>query len=292
MAYGSLVYNHFNTKLIVSFLHFAHSLTIVYSEKYSNSICYFVLLLRVNLTLYMRFGYTLLTHMDEKLASYPPYEAPTLTVDGVLFQIIDGRLQVLLVERKRDPFAGAYALPGVYVPKDETTRQAFDRALHTKAGIESSQLDFVRQLYAADTIARDPRGHAVSIVYIGLGNSVTPATSPETETPQFYPVDELPQLAFDHAEIIATVKEYLKTEAMHTNVLFALLPKEFTLTQLQVAYEVVLGHQLDKRNFRKKLTALDLVEPTNGLQKDGAHRPARLYRFTHATLTDSTQTFA
>lgn len=223
---------------------------------------------------------------------YPPYEAPILTVDAVLFQIVDGHLQVLLVERKRDPFAGTRALPGVYVPRGETTRQAFDRAAYAKAGIESKQLGFVRQLYAADTVARDPRGHAVSIVYIGLGHNLEPATSEGTETPQRFPVDKLPKLAFDHAEIIASAKDYLKTEAMHTNVLFALLPKEFTLTQLQTAYEVVLDRQLDKRNFRKKLAGLDLVEPTDNLQKDGAHRPARLYRFTHATLSASTQAFA
>lgn len=223
--------------------------------------------------------------------THQTYEPPTLTIDAVLFQITDGRLQVMLIERHREPFAGMRALPGVYVHKGETTRQAFDRAVGTKAGIESKQLAFVRQLQATDTVARDPRGHAVSIVYVGLGHTLESVVSAETEAPQFFSVNKLPKLAFDHAKIIASAKEHLKTEAMHTNVLFSLLPKEFTLTQLQTAYEIVLARQLDKRNFRKKLTMLDLVEPTNNLQKDGAHRPARLYRFTHSTLSSSTQFF-
>ncbi|HSX33593.1 MAG TPA: NUDIX domain-containing protein [Candidatus Saccharimonadales bacterium] len=226
-----------------------------------------------------------------KQVAYPPYEAPTLTVDAVVFQVIEERLYVLLVKRGREPFAGRRALPGVYVPRGETTRQAFDRALQAKAGIDSQKLDFVRQLHATDTVARDPRGHAVSITYLGLGRDLSPSASSSTENPQFFAVDNLPRLAFDHADIIAHARDYLKTEAAHTNLPFALLPPSFTLTQLQTAYELLLGQTLDKRNFRKKLTSLDLVKATDDFQKDGAHRPARLYRFTHPTLAATLQTF-
>lgn len=230
--------------------------------------------------------------MSDKAKAFPPYEAPILTVDAVILQFIANRLHVLLIQRKRDPFAGTWALPGAYTPKGETTQQAFNRTLETKVGITAKQLGLVEQLYASDTIARDPRGHAVSIVYIGLGHNLKPSAGPATEEPTFYPVDDLPKLAFDHKDIIASAVMHLRTEVMHANILFALLPEHFTLTSLQTAYEAILGKPLDKRNFRKKVLALDLVEATSDYQKEGAHRPAQLYRFTHQKLTTFSQAFA
>lgn len=230
--------------------------------------------------------------MPVKEASFPPYEAPILTIDAVVFQFIDNRLHVLLIRRKRDPFIGICALPGAYTPKGETTQQAFKRALETKVGISTKQLGLVQQLYASDTVARDPRGHAVSIVYIGLGYNLKPVSGPTTEDPTFYPVDGLPKVAFDHKDIITSAVMHLRAEVMHANILFALLPERFTLTSLQTAYEAILGKSLDKRNFRKKVLALGLVEATSNYQTEGAHRPAQLYRFTHQELTTFSQAFA
>src|ERR1700704_4260492 len=115
--------------------------------------------------------------MRIKRPIYPPYEAPTLTVDAVLLQLINDRLYVLLVRRKREPFVGTWALPGVYNPRGETTHEAFARAIRAKAGIES-KLGLVTQLYASDSIARDPPGHAISIVYLGLGRNLAPKPGP------------------------------------------------------------------------------------------------------------------
>jgi 8-oxo-dGTP diphosphatase len=171
--------------------------------------------------------------MEENPTVYPSYEAPTLTVDAVIFQLIGDRLHVLLIKRRRDPFAGAGALPGVYNPKGETTLQALSRALHAKAGIEGENLGLIRQLQVSDTVARDPRGHAVSVVYLGLGRNLQPTTAPNVADPGFFPVDDLPELAFDHAEIIADAIMYLKTQIMDVNILAALLAEKFTLTQLQ-----------------------------------------------------------
>ena len=222
---------------------------------------------------------------------FPPYEAPTLTVDAVVFQFIANRLHIVLVRRKREPFAGMYALPGVYTPRGETTRESFGRALEIKAGIDAKKLGLIQQLYASDTVARDPRGHAVSIVYLGLGHDLTCVPSSTTEDPLFLPVDELSTLAFDHKEIVANALMRLQAEVMHTNLLFALLPKQFTLTRLQMAYESILGKSLDKRNFRKKILALDLVEATDNYLKGGAHRPAQLYAFKHMGLAEFSQAF-
>src|ERR671930_62620 len=95
------------------------------------------------------------------------YTPPTVTVDGVIFQLIDGELSLLLIKRAREPFKGSWALPGGYNNAGETTQEALDRVLAYKAGVRLSQLDLVEQLYTFDTVARDPRGHAVSITYLG-----------------------------------------------------------------------------------------------------------------------------
>lgn len=212
------------------------------------------------------------------------YEAPTLVVDSVIFQLIDDRLSVLLIKRAAEPFAGWYALPGAYCAAGETTREAMERSLERKAGIRAQDLPLIEQLYTFDTVARDPRGHAVSVTYMGLGRQLEPGLGDHTQEPCFLPVDDLPNLAYDHRAIIDLAIERLQSKIGYTNACFALLPPHFTLSQLQAAYEAVLGHDLDKRNFRKKFLSLDLIDETNELWREGAHRPAKLYRFKHQSL--------
>ncbi len=207
------------------------------------------------------------------------YVPPTLTIDGVLFQIIDGELCVLLIKRRAAPFKGERALPGGYNPQGETTTQALSRILKAKAGVETQRLGLVEQLYTVDNVGRDPRGHAVSIVYTGLGYGVVPIAGKTTEDPEFFPVKRLPKLAFDHQAIVGHAIERLASKITYTNIVYALLPVEFTQSQLQQAYEVILDRPLDKRNFRKKFLALEIIESTGQFLKEGAHRPAQLFRF-------------
>jgi len=207
------------------------------------------------------------------------YVPPTLTVDSVVFQLEGDHLSVLLIERTQDPFKGAWALPGGYNASGETTHEAMARILKQKGGLTTKQLNLVEQLYTFDTVARDPRGHAVSVTYLGLGRDLLPSFGKTTQNPQFFPVDHLPDLAYDHGEIIAYAHQRLRSKLTYTNAIFALLPRYFTLTQLQSAYEAVLGRELDKRNFRKKFLSLDLIDKTDQELKVGAHRPARLYKF-------------
>ncbi len=208
------------------------------------------------------------------------YRPPTLTVDIVIFRIANNELQVLLVKRAAEPFKGDWALPGAYNAAGDTTTQALEnRVLKPKAGLDPKDLPLIEQLYAFDSTARDPRGHAVSITYMGLGNNLEPKDTATTQQPTFYPVKDLPDLAFDHKSIIAYAHERLKARLTSTNAIAALLPQNFTLTQLQSAYETVMGHSLDKRNFRKKFLSFEMLEPTDEYYQDGAHRPALLYRF-------------
>ena len=213
------------------------------------------------------------------------YQAPILTVDGVILQFVQQRLQVLLIRRAKSPFAGMYALPGGYIVAGETTSVSLARILAHKAGVDVAQLRMIEQLYTFDTVARDPRGHAVSVTYMGLATALNPVLQ-GTEHPCFVPVQDLPELAFDHGDIIAYALARLRNKINYTNAMYALLPEYFTLTQLQDAYETIIGRTLDKRNFRRKFLSLDLIHATPLLHRDGAHRPARLYRFHVQTLVD------
>jgi len=213
-----------------------------------------------------------------------PYIAPTLVVDAVLFQIIDNVLNVLLIKRSKDPHKGAWALPGGYCPSGETTIDALHRITNQKAGVDIKlDMAHVEQLYTFDTVARDPRGHAVSVTYMACGLDISCSRHASEQT-QFSPVDSLPKMAYDHADIIAYAHTRLQSKITYTNAVYAMLPKLFTLSQLQLAYEAILMKTLDKRNFRKKFLQLNLITGTDQKQRDGAHRPAQLFRFSSQTL--------
>ena len=217
------------------------------------------------------------------------YIPPTLTVDVVLFQIIANKLSVLLVRRAAEPFKDHWALPGVYNARGETTLDAMHQALSRKAGVDSRKISQVEQLYTFDTVARDPRGHAVSVSYMCLANDLTVANT--DEQPTWFALDDLPELAFDHADIIRYAHERLKSKVTYTNIIFALLPREFTFRELQSAYEAILGRSLDKRNFHKKFLSFDFIRETGDMHQNGAHRPAKLYEFASRELQEIIQNY-
>ncbi len=203
---------------------------------------------------------------------------PTATVDVVIFTIEDGALKALAIRRARPPYEGSPALPGGFLHEGESAEKAAARILRDKAGVSGVYLE---QLYTFDAPGRDPRGPIFSIAYFALvppGEAVIAETL-ETEMPFFAPISALPKLAFDHADIVKYAVERLRAKAEYTNVMYSLLPRSFTLTELQKMYEIVLDRPLDKRNFRKKVKELELVEETSSFSKGGRQRPARLYRF-------------
>lgn len=219
-----------------------------------------------------------------------PYTPPTLTVDAVIFQIINGQLNVCLIQRANDPFKGDWALPGGYSPQGETTIEALERIVQAKAGLNiQNDLSYIEQLYTFDTVARDPRGHAVSVTYMGCGRELF--SNDAQSVVSFFPVDQLPVIAYDHKDIIEYARQRLISKLTYTNAVYAFLPQYFTLTELQSAYEAVFGRELDKRNFRKKFASLGLTEETDQMRREGAHRPARLHRFTSDTLQVLSRSF-
>lgn len=219
-----------------------------------------------------------------------PYVAPTLTVDAVVFQITNGALEVLLMKRPNEPFKGEWALPGGYNAEGETTTAALHRIVEQKTGVDvDKDLSYIEQLYTFDTVDRDPRGHAVSVTYMGCGRDITLRDAGAHVA--FLDVDNLPTLAYDHAAIITYARERLIAKLTYTNAVSAFLEKKFTLTQLQSAYEIIFGREFDKRNFRKKFLSLNLIHETDELWRDGAHRPAKLYKFNSNSLESLSRSF-
>lgn len=208
------------------------------------------------------------------------YESPYVTADTVIFTIKDDDLRVLLIKRANPPFAGSPALPGVFLLKNENAREAAMRALKTKAGVK---VGYLEQLYTFDSRHRDPRGHTVSITYFALvlenALKIKQDKADRLQSPELYSLQKLPRLAFDHKEIIGLALMRLRAKLEYTNVVYSLLPRFFTLSDLQNAYEIIFGSVLDKRNFRKKFLSLGLIRLTSKIQKGARQRPARLYEF-------------
>ncbi|HEY1377493.1 MAG TPA: NUDIX domain-containing protein [Gemmataceae bacterium] len=206
------------------------------------------------------------------------YPRPALTVDAVVFGLDDGDLKVLLVRRGVEPFEGKWALPGGFVRVGESLEDAVRRELREETGIADV---FLEQLYTFGTVDRDPRERVVTVAYYALvrlsDHTVLAAT--DARDAAWFAVSEARGLAFDHDGILAAALDRLRAKVRYKPIGFELLPPEFTLTQLQRLYETVLETPLDKRNFRKKILGMDFLVPLDEVQKDVAHRAARLYRF-------------
>jgi 8-oxo-dGTP diphosphatase len=207
-----------------------------------------------------------------------PYARPALAVDCVVFGLDEADLAVLLIRRGMDPFAGKWALPGGFVHVDETLDEAARRELAEETGLSRVYLE---QLYTYGAIERDPRERVVSVAYYALVNLADHRVKAATDAREaaWFAVGDLPALAFDHDEIVATALERLRGKVRYRPIGFELLPPKFTLTMLQRLYEKILERELDKRNFRKKVLAMGLLEELDEVEQDVAHRAARLYRF-------------
>ena len=206
------------------------------------------------------------------------YPRAALTVDCVVFGFDEADLKVLLIERGLEPFKGRWALPGGFVRVDETLDAAARRELQEEAGLTNV---FLEQLYTFGAVDRDPRERVVSVAYYALVNLTEHAAKAATDAAnaQWFSVSKVPKLAFDHTHILSTAVERLKGKVRYQPIGFELLPPKFTLSQLQHLYEAVLGTELDKRNFRKKVLSFDLLVPLKETQMLGRHRPAQLFRF-------------
>jgi len=212
------------------------------------------------------------------MAATYEYPRPALTVDAVVFGLDEEDLKVLLIQRDREPFQGKWALPGGFGRVEESLEDAVRRELEEETGVAQV---FLEQLYTFGAPNRDPRERVVSVAYYALvklsDHRIKAAT--DARDAAWFAVSEATNLAFDHDRILAVALERLKGKVRYQPIGFELLPPQFTLSQLQRLYETVLEQPLDKRNFRKKILGMDFLVALDEVQKDVAHRAARLYRF-------------
>ena len=198
------------------------------------------------------------------------------TVDIVLFTIIDRQLHLLLIRRRAKPFENRYALPGGFVREEESLDAAATRELREETGVEKVYLE---QLYTFGDPKRDPRGRVITVAYYALAphTEILHAGTDASDAGWFLFI-ELPSLAFDHRKIVEYAHQRIRNKLDYTNVGFELLPDKFTLTELQLVHEAILGESLDKRNFRRKIIQKGIAKPTKEWRHTG-RKPAQLYRF-------------
>jgi 8-oxo-dGTP diphosphatase len=200
-----------------------------------------------------------------------------VTVDIVIFSIRGRELQVLLVKRGVPPFEGEYAIPGGFLRAEESLEEAAKRELHEETSVRDVYLE---QLFSFGNPARDPRGRVVTVAYYALVSSdhMDLTAGADAAEAKWLPVKKLPPLAFDHASIVEYALERLRNKLEYTTVGFQLLPKKFTLAELQGVYEAILGKKIDKRNFRRKMALLKILKPLKEWKETG-RKPAQLFSF-------------
>lgn len=198
-------------------------------------------------------------------------------VDCIIFGLIEGRLSILLVKRRFNPGMGCWSLMGGFVEEDESVDTAAKRVLAQLTGLSDV---YMEQVGAFGEIARDPGERVVSIAYYALvGYGDYDAARIEAHNAHWIPLDEMPQLLFDHRDMVEMALERLRRKVVTAPVGFNLLPGRFTLSQLQSLYETILGEPLDKRNFRKRIAETGCIEKTGDIDKSGSRRGAALYQF-------------
>lgn len=205
------------------------------------------------------------------------YPHPAVTTDVVLFTIRNERLELLLIQRNGEPYKGCWALPGGFLEIDEDLETGARRELAEETAISDVYLE---QLCSVGTPGRDPRERVISVVYYGMApaDKLHIRADSDAADARWYDMAELPRLAFDHQWVVQHAYERLTAKMEYSTIMLQFMGEKFTLSELQTTYEVVLGEAQDKRNFRKRILAMDCIEETGETSRGGNHRPAMLYQ--------------
>lgn len=201
-----------------------------------------------------------------------------LSVDAVVFGYEEGKISVLLIKRKYEPFKGKWAIPGGFVLNGESLEEAVQRELQEETGVK---INYLEQLYTFGEPSRDPRGRVVSIAYFGLvrPNTFKIFASTDAAEVQWFDIDELPKLSFDHKDILKMAIERLQGKITYEPIGFELLDKKFPFSDLEKLYTTLLGREIDRRNFRKKIIGLNVLDELDEKVSKGSGRPANLFQF-------------
>lgn len=214
----------------------------------------------------------------------PMYAIPgaiKVAVDAIVFGYskTDG-VSVLLIQRRYDPYKGNWALPGGFVLEQESLEEAVKRELKEETG---ATVNYLEQLYTFGEPQRDPRQRIIAVAYFALvksGKYQELKATTDAENAQWFPIGQLPRLAFDHKEIVRVAIERVRTKIRYQPIGFELLDKKFPFSDLEKLYTVLLDRPIDRRNFAKKIMALGILDETNELAKtDGKGRPSKMYQF-------------
>jgi 8-oxo-dGTP diphosphatase len=196
-----------------------------------------------------------------------------------IFTIDKGKLKVLLLRKKTEPYKGYWTLPGGFLTDTETLEDNISDVVFDKCGIPNL---FIEQAHVFSEINRNPDERIIACSFIGLIDSKSIEIKREERSnieSSWFTIDAIPKMGYDHEIIIENAIEHLRKKIVNSNVLKSLFPSDFTLPELQRVYEQILGQELDRRNFRKKFINLGLIEDT-GYKNEGANgRPAKLYQF-------------
>lgn len=209
---------------------------------------------------------------------YKNVERYPISVDSVIFGYTEGALKVALIERKKNPFIGMWAIPGGFMEGNETVEEAALRELQEETGITDVYLE---QFHVFSEPGRDPRGPTITVALFALidAEQCHLIASEDAAKAKWWPAYKIPSLAFDHDAIYAKALESLRSALRTRPLAFRLLPKEFTLSHLQDLYEQVFGITLDKRNFRKKVAKMNFLRASGKKTTGGKRRPALLYSY-------------
>jgi ADP-ribose pyrophosphatase YjhB (NUDIX family) len=221
----------------------------------------------------------------------PEFTRPRHATLAVVLQVRDGLLQVLLWQRARDPYRGAWSLPGGLLEPNETLEESIRRHLATKVDVR--EVSHLEQLATYGDPGRDPSAWELATAYVGLVQlGLDPDVPDDT---RWHPVADLPETAFDHGEIVLAGRERLRGKLSYSNAGFGLAPPTFTLAELREVYVAALGHEVSATNLRRVLERRAVIEPTGERRPSGrtGGRPAEVFRFRDRRLaiTDPFATF-
>lgn len=208
---------------------------------------------------------------------YKDHDRILVALDCIIFGFDRSGLKLLLIKRDFEPEKGKWSLMGGFLKREESLDEAADRILQKLTGLEN---DYLEQLYGFGEVDRDPVDRTISIAYYALINILEQDKElVEKYSACWFPVDELPDLIFDHKEMVEAAKARLRYRASHEPVGFELLPEKFTLPELQTLYEAIYETSLDKRNFRRRILSMDVLIKTDEKQKKYSKKGAFLYKF-------------